>query len=275
MDITLLLKAIIIGIVEGLTEYLPVSSTGHMIVVSSLLNFPQDIAPTFEIVVQGGAVIALLLFFARDLIALLRRVPTDPNAQRLIVSIAIAFLPAAIIGLLTGKFIQAHLFSPVVVSLAMVVGGIALLVVERFVAGRQQVATVTNVERVDAPRALAVGLAQVLALIPGTSRSAPTIAGGLLSGLDRATALRFSFYLAIPTLGAATAFDLLTGLKSFPVAILPVLAVGTVAAFVSALAVIRLFLAFVARHDLRPFAWYRIIAGLILLGLIATRVITN
>ena len=275
MDITLLLKAIIIGIVEGLTEYLPVSSTGHMIVVSSLLNFPQDIAPTFEIVVQGGAVIALLLFFARDLIALLRRVPTDPNAQRLIVSIAIAFLPAAIIGLLTGKFIQAHLFSPVVVSLAMVVGGIALLVVERFVAGRQQVATVTNVERVDAPRALAVGLAQVLALIPGTSRSAPTIAGGLLSGLDRATALRFSFYLAIPTLGAATAFDLLTGLKSFPVAILPVLAVGTVAAFVSALAVIRLFLAFVARHDLRPFAWYRIVAGLILLGLIATRVITN
>jgi len=275
MDITLLLKAIIIGIVEGLTEYLPVSSTGHMIVVSSLLNFPQDIAPTFEIVVQGCAVIALLLFFARDLIALLRRVPTDPNAQRLIVSIAIAFLPAAIIGLLTGKFIQAHLFSPVVVSLAMVVGGIALLVVERFVAGRQQVATVTNVERVDAPRALAVGLAQVLALIPGTSRSAPTIAGGLLSGLDRATALRFSFYLAIPTLGAATAFDLLTGLKSFPVAILPVLAVGTVAAFVSALAVIRLFLAFVARHDLRPFAWYRIIAGLILLGLIATRVITN
>ena len=254
------------GLVEGLTEFLPVSSTGHLIVAGSLLHFPTNLANTFEVVVQAGSLLALILYFSHDFIGLLKRSMTDRSAQTLLLNLAIAFVPVGIVGVLVGKAIKASLFTPAVVALSLIVGGVVLLFVDDH--AQRQSYNVTDVNQVGWRRALAIGFAQVTALIPGVSRSASTLAGGLLSGLDRATALRFSFYLAIPTLGAATIFDLLSSLKHLPSGSLPVLGVGLIAAFVSGLIVIRFFLRYIAQHSFRPFAVYRILAGVALLGLV-------
>jgi undecaprenyl-diphosphatase len=262
MDLALLLKSLVMGMVEGLTEFLPVSSLGHVIIVGDLLQFPIDIAATFEIFVQTGALIALILYFARDLVGLLRRAPVDRQAQRLPLAVAVAVLPAATVGVLLGDLIKQYLFSPVSVAFALLIGGILMLVAEQIVQGRK--APVTSLEGVDPKRALAVGVSQVLALYPGMSRSAPTIAGGLLVGLDRPMALRFSFYLAIPTLLAASGFDLVRSVGTITAAAIPPFVVGAVTSFLVALVVIHFFLGYVSNHTLRPFAWYRIVIGVLM-----------
>jgi undecaprenyl-diphosphatase len=263
MDFSLLLKALIMGIVEGLTEFLPISSTGHLIVVGKLLQFPEAIAATFEIFIQLGAILAVVVYFARELISLLKRSLSESSARRLLVNVLIAFVPAAIVGVLLSNFIKTYLFNPITVAIALFVGGTIMLLVE----WRPRQPEVTDLEAVDTPRAFGIGVAQVAALIPGASRSASTIVGGLLVGLDRVTAVRFSFYLSIPTMLAATVFDFVRSLDEMQASVLPAFAVGSIASFVVALIVIRFFLSYVARRDLKPFAWYRIALGVVIFGL--------
>lgn len=266
MDLSLLLKALIMGIVEGLTEFLPISSTGHLIVAGKLLRFPEDIEATFEIFIQLGAILAVVVFFARDLIDLLKRAAHESSARRLLLNVGIAFIPAAVVGLLLSRFIKDALFNPTTVALALIVGGVIMLIVE----SRPQQPTTTTLEGTTARQALVVGVAQIAALWPGFSRSASTIIGGLLAGMDRPTALRFSFYLSIPTMTAATVFDFVRSLDEIQASVLPAFAVGLITSFIVALIVIKFFLGYVARHDLKPFAWYRIGVGAVLLGLALT-----
>lgn len=265
MDLSLLLKALIMGIVEGLTEFLPISSTGHLIITGKLIRFPENIAATFEIFIQLGAILAVVVFFARDLIGVLKRAAHDPSARQLLLNIAIAFVPAAIVGVLFNRFIKANLFNPTTVALALIVGGVIMLIVE----WRPRRPVTRAVEATRPVQALTVGVAQIVSLWPGFSRSASTIIGGLLAGMDRPTALRFSFYLSIPTMLAATLFDFVRNLDAIHPDELSAFAVGLLSAFVVALVVIKFFLGYVARHDLKPFAWYRIAAGVVLLGLVA------
>jgi undecaprenyl-diphosphatase len=271
MDLSLLLQALIMGIVEGLTEFLPVSSTGHLIVVGELIGFPTALAPSFEIFIQLGAVLAVVVFFARDLLGLLRRATHEPSARRLLLNVALAFIPAAVVGLLFGDWIQEVLFSTPMVALAMIGGGILMLLIE----WRPRTPDTFDVERTRTGQALLVGVAQIASLWPGFSRSASTIIGGLLSGMDRPTALRFSFYLSIPTLGLASIYSLVRDVDQIPAFVIPAFVVGLVTSFVVALVVIKFFLGYVARHDLKPFAWYRIAAGTVLLILTAAGIIAR
>ncbi len=270
MDFDLLLKAIIMGIVEGLTEFLPISSTGHLIIVGQLLNFDaaigsKELAEVFEVVIQIGAILAVIVFFARDLVTQVRRAAQGDKAARwLLLNVLIAFIPAAAIGFLFRKQLSA-LFNPISVAIAMIVGGIIILVVENLVLQRANRQTTQNLETVTSRQALGIGIAQIAALWSGMSRSASTLVGGLLMGLDRPTALRFSFYLSIPTLLAAGAFDLVRSLDLITGAVVPAILIGLMVSFVVALVVIRFFLSYVARKNLVPFAWYRIIAGIIVL----------
>jgi undecaprenyl-diphosphatase len=268
VDILTLIKALVMGIVEGLTEFLPVSSTGHLIVTSSLIGFHEaiggkDASNTFEIFIQLGAVIAVVLYFIRDLADLVSRAFSDARARGTLLNVLVAFLPAAVIGVLFSSEIKALLFNPVTVAVALIVGGLLMLWIE----SRVHRADTTHIESISLRQALQIGLAQVVAMIPGTSRSMMTLVGGLVSGLDRSTALRFSFYLSIPTLGAATVYDFVRNLDQIQPAALPAFAVGLVASFVVALGVIKFFLGYVARHDLKPFAYYRILAGVVILAL--------
>ncbi len=265
MDLSLLFKALIMGIVEGLTEFLPISSTGHLIVVGKLIGFPEAVAATFEIFIQLGAILAVVVYFARDLLDLSRRATRDQRAQRLLFNVAIAFIPAAVVGVLLSRSIKDNLFNPITVAFALIAGGVIMLIVE----WRPRQAATHRVEDAHWRQALTVGLAQIVSLWPGFSRSASTIIGGLLAGMDRPTALRFSFYLSIPTMLAATVFDFVRNLDAIHPTELPAFAVGLIAAFLVALVVIKLFLSYVAQHDLKPFAWYRIVVGVILLGLAA------
>ena len=259
MDLSILLKALIMGIVEGLTEFLPISSTGHLIIVGNALSFPEDIAATFEIFIQLGAILAVAVFFARDLIDLLRRAVHDRAAQRLLAGVVIAFVPAAAVGVLLIKYITQYLFSPFTVGIAMVLGALIILWVER--AQKGHTPPVTEVEQVDYKQSLGIGIAQIASLFPGMSRSASTIVGGLLMGLDRPTAVRFSFYLSIPTMFTATLYDLVRNLDKVQGQYIPAFGVGLITAFFVALIVIRWFLHYVARHNLVPFAWYRLVVG--------------
>jgi len=260
MNVYLLLKALIMGVVEGLTEFLPISSTGHLIVAGRLLRFPEEIAATFEIFIQLGAILAVVVYFARDL---LREVRAAPAARGLLLNLAIAFLPAALVGVALGDLIKAYLFNPVTVAFALIGGGVIMLIIEQ----RPRRPAVHDVLAARWRHALIVGLAQVASLWPGFSRSASTIIGGMLAGMDRPTALRFSFYLSIPTMVAATVFDFLRSLDEIHTEALPAFFIGTACAFLVALAVIKFLLGYVARHDFKPFGWYRIAAGLALLGL--------
>ncbi|HEU4622798.1 MAG TPA: undecaprenyl-diphosphate phosphatase [Burkholderiaceae bacterium] len=273
MDIALLIKAVILGIVEGLTEFLPISSTGHLILTASLLGFTGEKASTFEIAIQTGAMFAVIWEYRARLLATLVGVTRDAVAQRFARNVLIAFTPAVVLGLAFGKYIKAYLFHPVPVAVAFVVGGVIILVVERrhkrlygardLEGGR--LARVESVDSMSALDALKVGLAQCAALIPGTSRSGATIIGGILFGFSRKAATEFSFYLAIPTLIGAGAYSLWKQRGALEWADAPMFAVGLVAAFASALICIRWLIRYVSTHDFEVFAWYRIAFGIVVL----------
>jgi undecaprenyl-diphosphatase len=271
MDWLLACKALILGVVEGLTEFLPVSSTGHLIVAGSLLNFTDEHAKTFDVVIQLGAILAVCWEFRRRIGSVVTGLPSRPEARRFTLNVIIATIPAVVLGLLLEKSIKAALFSPVPVAFALVVGGVVILWAEarqRAQAregGQARVARVTSVDDLSAMDALKVGLAQCFALIPGTSRSGSTIIGGMLFGLDRRVATEFSFFLAIPVMFGATAYELYKDWHLLSVDALGVFAIGFVAAFVSAFLCVRWLLHYIAGHDFTAFAWYRIGFGLLIL----------
>jgi undecaprenyl-diphosphatase len=258
-----LLGAALLGVVEGVTEFIPVSSTGHLIVVSQWLGQTGDRAKTFEIFIQLGAILAIVwLYRSRLATALLDAVRGGPG-RRLVGNLIVGFLPVAVVGLLTHHWIKDRLFNPTVVACALVVGGIIILMIERW----QPRTRVADINEIPAPLALGVGAAQILSLIPGTSRSGATIMGGYALGLSRLAATEFSFFLSIPVMVAATLFDLKSSWATLSASDFPVFATGFVTAFVSALIVVRLFVGFVSRHSFTVFAWYRIVFGVLLLVL--------
>jgi undecaprenyl-diphosphatase len=261
VDWLLLGKAAVLGIVEGLTEFLPVSSTGHLILAGDLLGFNGEKAKVFELVIQTGAMLAIVWEFRMRFWRMLAGLAVDRAAQRFALNLIVAFLPAALLGLAFGKVIKAQLFHAVPVALAFVVGGFIILWVER----RPRRAVVESVDDMTWRDALKVGIAQAFALIPGTSRSGATIIGGMLFGLSRPAATEFSFFLAVPTLVAAGAYDFWKNRALFDSGDLPMFAVGSAVAFLSALACVRWLIRYVASHDFRPFAWYRIAFGLAVL----------
>ena len=259
---------IFLGIVEGITEFLPISSTGHLLIASKAIGFQNSIGGTFEIFIQLGAVLAVLGYYARDLLQQARAVGTDQGVRRFWLGIVVAFLPAAVIGLLLHDWIKQVLFdSPTMIAWSLIVGGVIFILVERL----PKRADVRDVRQISLLQALGIGFAQVTALIPGVSRSGASIIGGLLGGLDRPTATRFSFYLSIPTLGAATVVDLLGSLDQIAPADVGRLALGTLVAFVVAWLSIGWLLRYVARHTFVAFGVYRIVAGLVILALVAAR----
>jgi len=264
-----LLIAIVLGLVEGITEFLPVSSTGHLIVAGSLLGFSGPRAATFEIVIQVGAILAVVWHYRVVLRELVGRCFTSDAERRLSGNLVLAFLPAALVGVVLHHWIKDHLFTPVTVAAAFIAGGIIILLIEWL----RPVAVTAEVRAISARQALGIGCAQVLALIPGTSRSAATILGGYTLGLSRPAATEFSFLLAIPTLLAAAAYDIFKSRHLFTVADLPMFLVGIIVSFIAALIVIRSFLRYVQRHSFRAFAWYRIAFGALILALAASRLL--
>lgn len=266
MDWLLACKALILGVVEGLTEFLPVSSTGHLIVAGSLLNFTDEHAKTFDVVIQLGAILAVCWEFRRRIGSVVSGLPSRPDARRFTLNVAIATIPAIVLGLLFEKSIKAALFSPVPVAFALVAGGVVILWAEARQRTRGDTAArVLSVDDLSPLDALKVGLAQCFALIPGMSRSGSTIIGGMLFGLDRRVATEFSFFLAIPIIFGATAYELHKDWHLLSVDALGTFALGFVAAFVSAFACVRWLLRYIAAHDFTAFAWYRIGFGLLIL----------
>ena len=260
MDIVLLLKAALLGLVEGLTEFLPVSSTGHLIIVGDLIDFTGDNAKVFEVAIQLGAVLGV----AWDRRARLVRLATGlrgATERQFALNLLVAFLPAAVVGLLLHHQIKAYLFSPVTVALALIVGGVAILVIERLPLRPH----VDNLDAVSTRAALKIGLAQILSLFPGVSRAAATIMGGLVAGLNRTTATEFSFFLAMPVMVAATGRELFGNFDHMRTEDLAAFAVGLVVSFVTAVVVVRLFVRYVSQHHFTVFAWYRIALGSIVL----------
>ncbi len=266
MDIALLLKAALMGIVEGLTEFLPISSTGHLILAGTLLGFDDDKGKVFDIAIQTGAIFAVILVYWQKIRSTLLALPSERQAQRFSLNVVIAFAPAVILGLLFGKAIQAHLFTPVVVASAFIIGGFVILWAERRQRNNPAVARIHDVESMTALDALKVGLAQCLAMIPGTSRSGATIIGGMLLGLSRKAATDFSFYLAIPTLIGAGAYSLYKERALLSWADLPLFGVGLVLSFISAWLCVRWLLRFISTHSFTGFAWYRIAFGVVVLA---------
>jgi undecaprenyl-diphosphatase len=257
----LLLDAIVLGLVEGATEFIPVSSTGHLIIAGEWLGQTDARAKTFDIFIQLGAILAIVWLYRVRLTTALLAARHDPKSRRLFVNLAIAFLPAAAVGFLIHDWIKERLFNPVVVAAALVVGGVIILLVERW----KPRTTVAEVGDISPGTALGVGLAQVLSLVPGTSRSGATIIGGYALGLSRTAATEFSFFLAIPVMFAATLYDLLKSLDTLVAADAGFFALGFAVAFLSALVVVKAFLTFVSRHSFTAFAWYRIVFGLAVL----------
>jgi undecaprenyl-diphosphatase len=262
MDLTLFLHALILGIVEGLTEFLPVSSTGHLILVGDLLKFNDERGKLFEIVIQSGAILAVCWEYRAKIGVVLRGLLSGKTAQRFALNLVIAFLPLAILGLLFGKAIKAHLFQPVPVALAFIIGAFIILWAEK----RDHRIRIHSVDDIQPLDALKLGIAQAFALIPGTSRSGATIIGGLLFGLSRRAATEFSFFLAIPTLGLATIYQLYKERALLQWSDLDMWLVGFVASFVSAFLCVRWLLRFISTHDFTPFAWYRIVFGLVVIA---------
>ena len=266
MDIALLIKAAIMGIVEGLTEFLPISSTGHLILAGALLGFDDDKAKVFDIAIQTGAIFAVILVYWQKISDKLVALPTDRQAQRFALNVFIAFVPAVVLGLLFGKAIKANLFTPVVVASTFIIGGFIILWAEKRQQNNPATARIQSVDAMGPMDALKVGLVQCLAMIPGTSRSGATIIGGMLMGLSRQAATDFSFFLAIPTLIGAGAYSLYKERALLSVADIPMFAVGLVFSFVSAWLCIRWLLRYIASHSFVVFAWYRIAFGLIVLA---------
>jgi len=261
-----LLIAAILGVVEGLTEFLPVSSTGHLIVAGSLLGYTGERAKFFEIVIQAGAILAVCWEFRAKLIAVAAGVFSERAAQRFVLNLFVAFLPAAVLGLAFSKAIKASLFAPVPVATAFIVGAFVILWAERRQRRNPALVRIESIDDLRWTDALKIGCAQALALIPGTSRSGATIIGGMLFGLSRKAATEFSFFLAIPTLFAATGYELVKNRALLGGSDWSMIGVGFVVSFVSAFLVVRWLLRYVAHHDFVPFAWYRIVFGIVILA---------
>lgn len=263
MDITLILKALILGIVEGLTEFLPVSSTGHLILAGDLLDFNDDKAKLFTIVIQVGAILAICWEYRAKIASVLSGLTSQPQARKFVFNLVIAFLPLASIGFLFGKHIKAALFKPLPVAIAFIVGALVIIWAEK----REHKIRVHEVDDLSALDALKLGIAQAFALIPGTSRSGATIIGGLLFGLSRKAATEFSFFLAIPTLVVASLYDLYKHRDLLHVENDGIhFAVGLIAAFISALLAVKGLLRYISHHDFIIFAWYRIAFGLVVIA---------
>jgi undecaprenyl-diphosphatase len=263
LDNLLLVKAAIMGVVEGFTEFLPISSTGHLILAASLLNFTGEKVKVFEIAIQTGAIFAVILVYWQRLRDTATAFASDARARRFTLNVAIAFVPAVLLGLLFGKVIRTHLFNPVVVATTFIVGGFIILWAERRQARTVRIDRVDDMTPLDA---LKVGLVQCLAMIPGTSRSGATIIGGMLLGLSRKAATDFSFFLAIPTLIGAGAYSLVKDRALLSAADLPLFGVGLLFSFISAWLCVRWLLRYIATHDFVPFAWYRIVFGCVVLA---------
>ena len=264
MELTLIIQVLIMGIVEGLTEFLPISSTGHLILAGSLLNFTGEKVKVFEIVIQAGAMLAVCWEYRVKIARVVLDFNRDIAAKRFVVNLLVAFLPAVVLGLAFGKAIKAHLFKPIPVALAFIIGAFIIIWIER----RQRRIMYSRVDSVDdmsVMDALKVGLAQCFALIPGTSRSGATIIGAMAFGLSRRAATEFSFFLAIPTLFGATVYSLYKERALLSAADLPMFGLGALSAFVSAFLCVRWLLRYISSHDFMIFAWYRIIFGVLIL----------
>ena len=262
MDLILLLKAAVLGIVEGLTEFLPISSTGHLILASTLLGFHDERGKLFEIVIQSGAILAVCWEYRQRIARVVCGLPREREAQRFVINLILAFLPLAVLGLLFGKAIKAYLFNAPTVAATFILGGVFILWAEK----RQHRVRVEEVEELTALDAIKLGFAQALALIPGTSRSGATIVGGLFFGLSRRAATEFSFFLAIPTILLASAYQLYKERHLLVIDDLGLWAVGFLTAFVSAFWAVRALLRYISTHDFTLFAWYRIVFGLFILA---------
>jgi len=271
LDLILLFKAAIMGIVEGLTEFLPVSSTGHLILTGSLLGFADDKSKVFDIAIQTGAIFAVMIVYWQRLRETMAGLGNDARAQRFAINVAIAFVPAVVLGLLFGKAIKAHLFTPVVVASTFIIGGFIILWAERRKSAVVRVEAVDDMTRLDA---LKVGLVQCLAMIPGTSRSGATIIGGMLLGLSRKAATDFSFFLAIPTLIGAGLYSLYKERALLSVADIPLFGVGLLFSFIAAWLCVRWLLRYISTHTFVAFAWYRIAFGIVVLITAYTGVVT-
>jgi undecaprenyl-diphosphatase len=263
VDIVLLVKAAVMGIVEGLTEFLPISSTGHLILAGSLLGFDDDKAKVFDIAIQTGAIFAVILVYWQKIHSTVVALPRQPKARRLAINVVLGFIPAVVLGLVFGKMIKAHLFTPVVVASTFIIGGFIILWAEKRPPGSVRIEHVDDMTMWDA---LKVGLVQCFAMIPGTSRSGSTIIGGMLLGLSRQAATDFSFFLAIPTLIGAGAYSLYKERALLSVADIPLFSVGLVFSFISAWLCVRWLLKYISTHDFIPFAWYRIAFGIVVLA---------
>jgi undecaprenyl-diphosphatase len=262
MDLALYLKAAILGVVEGLTEFLPISSTGHLIIAGQLLGFGGEKAKVFDIVIQSGAMLAVVWEYRARFGKVLAGLASDAAARRFVLNLAVAFLPAALLGLAFAGAIKQHLFNAVAVAIAFIAGGFIILWVER----KPRRARIESVDDMTWQDALKVGFAQAFALVPGTSRSGATIIGGMLFGLSRRAATEFSFFLAVPTLVAAGAYDFYKHRALFEASDLGMFSVGFVMSFASAFLCVRWLLRYIATHDFTAFAWYRIAFGLIVLA---------
>jgi undecaprenyl-diphosphatase len=265
LDITLLIKAAIMGIVEGLTEFLPVSSTGHLILAGALLGFEDEKAKVFDIAIQTGAIFAVMLVYWQKIRSTLVALPTDKQAQQFALNVLIAFVPAVVLGLLFGKAIKSHLFTPVVVATTFIIGGFIILWAEKRQQTNASAVRVNSVDEMTSMDALKVGLVQCLALVPGTSRSGATIIGGMLLGLSRKAAMDFSFFLAMPTLIGAGAYSLYKERAVLSMADIPMFSVGLLFSFFSAWICVRWLLRYISSHSFVPFAYYRIVFGVVVL----------
>jgi undecaprenyl-diphosphatase len=261
MDLLIFFKAFILGIVEGLTEFLPISSTGHLIIVGDLLDFNDEVGKVFEIVIQLGAILAVCWEYRARIGKVAMGLGSDPAAQRFVVNLLIGFLPAAVLGFLFIKTIKAYLFQPFTVAIAFIVGGLVIFWVEK----RTMSTRIESVDDMGWKDALKVGMAQTLALIPGTSRSGATIIGGMIFGLSRKAATEFSFFLAIPIMFAATFYETYKHWGLLHAHDLGTFAVGFITAFISAFIAVRGLLRYIAHHNFVVFAWYRVVFGVLLL----------
>lgn len=262
----LLVKAAMLGIVEGLTEFLPISSTGHLILAGSLLGFNGEKENMFTVAIQTGAMFAVIWYYRARIASTIRGIRSDPRARRFATNVVIAFMPAAVLGILFATAIKEHLFQPVPVAVAFIVGGLIILWVESARHRRAAPPRIDDVDEIRPSDALKLGIAQAFALIPGTSRSGATIIGGMLFGLSRKVATEFSFYLAIPTLIGAGVYDGWKYRHLVDLGDVPLFAVGLLFSFFAALACVHWFIRYVANHDFKPFAWYRIAFGLVVLA---------
>lgn len=265
MDLLLLLKAAIMGVVEGLTEFLPISSTGHLILAGALLGFHGEKAKVFDIAIQTGAIFAVILVYWERIKSTVIELPTERRAQKFALNVIVGFLPAVVLALIFGKFIKAHLFTPYVVATTFILGGFIILWAEKRSASGAGVVRVNSVDDMTVMDALKVGLVQCLAMIPGTSRSGATIIGGMFLGLSRKTATDFSFFLAIPTLIGAGVYSLYKERALLSAADIPLFAVGLIFSFISAWLCVRWLLKYISSNSFVPFAYYRIIFGIVVL----------